>query len=57
MKTIKFSKFKQLQFTNSKRLPQKVNIGDRLMEWVGIGWVDIGHANRRYPTVVEDDEQ
>lgn len=35
----------------------KVVDGDRLREWVGIGWVDVGMATEEhrtlYPTVVE----
>lgn len=36
----------------------KVVDGDRLREWVGIGWVDVGMATEEhrtlYPTVIED---
>lgn len=36
----------------------KVVDGDRLKEWVGIGWVDVGMATEEhrtlYPTVIED---
>lgn len=35
----------------------KVVDGDRLREWVGIGWVDVGMATEEhrtlYPTVIE----
>lgn len=36
----------------------KVIDGDRLREWIGIGWIDIGMATEEhrtlYPTVIED---
>lgn len=53
MKTITFEKLKRLSFCNSKKLPRKVNMGDKLYEWVGIGWIEIGKADKRYTTVVE----
>ena len=42
---MKFSKFKQLEYTNSKSLPSYIVIrdGDKLIYkwWVGFGWVDV----------------
>lgn len=48
-------RWQRLSFCNSKSLPQKVNIRDRLWEWVGIGWIDIGGFDPKYPIVVNDE--
>lgn len=55
-KTIKFSKLKRLEFCNSKDLPPRIWIGGKLMEWVGIGWIEIDddEDDGTAPTVVED---
>jgi hypothetical protein len=52
-KIIKFEELKRLSFCNSKDLPRKVNVGGKLYEWVGIGWIEIGKANKRYTTAVK----
>lgn len=53
MKTITRAEVSRLAFCNSDKLPQKINIGGRLMEWVGIGWIDLGPARKGVVTVVE----
>ncbi len=52
-KTIKWEELKRLSFCNSKDLPRKVNVEGSLYEWVGIGWILIGKANKRYTTAVK----
>jgi hypothetical protein len=54
MKTITRSELARLAFCNSIRLPRKVNVDGRLLEWVGVGWIDVGPVNRRYPTMLEE---
>jgi len=54
--TITRSELARLSFCNSDKLPQIVNIEGRLKEWVGIGWVDIGKPDPKYPTMVEEDD-
>lgn len=61
-KTIKFSELKRLTFCNSKKLPKQVEftgkvrgkIVRRVMEYVGIGWIDIQDCNIDDPVLVVD---
>jgi hypothetical protein len=57
-KTLRFYELKRLEFANSKRLPARIRIGDRLMEWVGFGWIelDTDKADGTEVVVVEDDK-
>lgn len=52
-KTIRFSELKRLSIANSDKLPSPVQVGDRHMEWVGIGWIDVGPAKGDEVLVVE----
>jgi hypothetical protein len=52
-KTITREELSRLSFCNSSRLPRKANIDGRLMEWVGIGWIDLGPAHKGVVTVVD----
>lgn len=40
-KTIQFSELKRLEFCNSPRLPHLIRIQDKLMMYVGFGWIDV----------------
>lgn len=55
MKTITLGEVQRLSFCNSKDLTKVIASG-RVMEWVGIGFVDCGEATvsdiRKYPTVI-----
>jgi hypothetical protein len=41
-KTISRVELHRLQFCNSKRLPQVVEMDGHRFQWVGIGWVNEG---------------
>lgn len=59
-KTIKFSELKRLSFCNSPKLPKQVEyVGKikgkparRVMEWIGIGWIDIDRHQEENPVRV-----
>ena len=50
-KTITWDELCRLAFTNSPKLPQRVIVHGRLKEWVGIGWMDCGPAEKGYVRV------
>lgn len=54
-KTIRWSEWQRLSFSNSPRLPGRVWIGEQLYEWVGIGWIplDDEDATGSEPTVID----
>ena len=39
--TIKRDELERLQFCNSKKLPRKIRINGKTLEWVGIGWIEV----------------
>jgi len=56
--TVKSSEISYLAMTTGgERKFTKVIVGDRVHEWVGIGWIDIGPLTlrdlKRYPVVVD----
>jgi len=55
-RTIRMSEWQRLSFCNSARLPQRVWLHGELLEWVGIGWIEIdpADADGSEPTVVDD---
>lgn len=48
---------KRLEFCNSRRIPDAVEVGGRRMNWVGIGGVDEGPASGNEVRVVDDEEK
>jgi len=48
---------KRLEFCNSRRIPDAVEVGGRRMNWVGIGGVDEGPASGNEVRVVDDEEE
>ena len=52
-KTITREELARLSFCNSSSLPSKVNVDGHCMEWVGIGWINLGPARKGIITVIE----
>lgn len=54
--TITRSELARLAFCNSDKLPHIVAMPKmRRMEWVGIGWIDVGPATGTEVVLIEDD--
>ena len=53
-KKIAFSELRRLEFANSKRLPQTININGERHQWVGIGWVNEGELHGDEVLVIDD---
>lgn len=54
-KTITKSELARLAFCNSDKLPQAIVVPKpRRMEWVGIGWIDVGPPRGDETVVIED---
>ena len=47
------SELARLSFCNSTKLPLVVNLDDKRMRWVGIGWVDEGKPTGREVKVID----
>lgn len=52
-RVIPWAELRRLTLSNSKRLPQYVEINGRRREWVGFGFVDVGAPTGKEPLVVE----
>lgn len=52
-KTIKFDELERLSFVNSSKLPSLIEIHDKRMRWVGIGWVDEGEPQGNEVLVID----
>lgn len=51
--TITRSELVRLSTCNSELLPSVVNDGGVRIQWVGIGWIELGPADGTEPLVVE----
>lgn len=52
-KTIKFAELQRMSFCNSPKMPQAVNINGERLEWVGIGWINVGAATGKEVVVID----
>lgn len=52
-KTISLKELSRLSFCNSRRLPRIVEKDGKRLEWVGIGWIDIGKPTGQEVLVVD----
>lgn len=59
MKTISLDELSRLAFCNSLKLPSRVWLDGKLIEWTGIGWIelDASEAKGNEPTVIRSEEK